>query len=205
MPALSGSCNSCLHRSKTLRNKLRSRSDNFRRMRLHQVRAARPKKTDVKKITPTDPTRPPSSTRAVTQRVRPVTVQAWSCRGWAVPYTRWSERGPGGGRRRATAGRLQRPPKSQFRRFCWEIAFSGAGGRRVCVPSGLFDVGPCPTFPGVCAGRVAWRGAAREAAPSSRQNADFKPHAQSSGVAWRARTSLKMVGRGSFHSPEATL
>ena len=150
-----------LARSLSRRPKLESRSDNVGpHFPSHDLTDPNGKHRRQNFIL-TDSSRPLSSTRAFSHPVCvAVCAQGWPCRLWAAAYTLGSECRTGCGRRRAAAGRLQRPPKSQFCRFCWKVAFSGAGGRRVCAASGLFDVGPCPTLPGVCAGRVP-RGVAR--------------------------------------------
>jgi hypothetical protein len=111
-------------------------------------------KDRAQKITPADPTQPPSSSREFSQPVRAVTAQASAVLHRAVPTVPRSECGQRGRPRRGPPGRLRRPPSRAFCRFCWEIAFCGPRARRVCMARGPFDVGPCPTHPGVSAGRV---------------------------------------------------
>ena len=163
-------------------------------------------KDRAQKITPADPTQPPSSSREFSQPVRAVTAQASAVLHRAVPTVPRSERGQRGRPRRGPPGRLRRPPSRAFCRFCWEIAFCGPRARRVCMARGPFDVGPCPTHPGVSAGRVgrvAGCAGARRAAGGGLKIVICHDICHDSCTQPRGRvTSVKMAVRGSFQPPQ---
>ena len=104
-----------------------------------------------------------------------VRAQDGLCRHQAVDCKPGSKPKPRGERRRTAAGRPPRPQLASFAGFAREVAFCTPGARRVLAALGLFDVGPCPTLPGVCATRVACRGMAREAAQSGHKTSGFRP------------------------------
>ena len=131
-------------------------------MRLHQAHTAEPKKTDVKKSPrPTPPALPAPPAQLLT-RVLAMRVQGWPCDvgPWPTPAEQAQAAWRATARRSwsaAAVGEVAVP----LIRLTGE--FGAPRARRACATLGHFDVRPCPTPPGVSAGRVVCRRAAWEA------------------------------------------
>lgn len=132
------------------------------------------------KMTPTDLTPLPCSTRAFTyarvwtpELTGP--VRTTSCR--ALHPAEQARGRPRGEPRLIAGGSMRRPPRRDLRALGAKFAFCAPRGRRVRTSLGRDDVGPCPRYPGASAGRVADSGAAREVARDDRKTRRFHcPH-----------------------------
>ena len=113
-------------------------------------------------FTLTDPTQPshlqPAENRDLGVSARVVNVQVGSCRCRAVPHVAWRESRQHGRQWRGMGGHLRQRQSRRFLRSRRRIAFCA----RSCSPhvqrSDRVDAGPCSTWPGVRAGRMAGGG-----------------------------------------------